>query len=93
MSRLDNLEALVSVVEAGSFSKAADRLGVAKSVVSRRLRALETQPGVQLLQRTTRTRSLTGPGRQFYQRAVRILADLEEAEQSVAEKSCSPRGS
>ena len=40
MSRLDNLEALVSVVEAGSFSKAADRLGVAKSVVSRMLLSL-----------------------------------------------------
>ena len=92
MSRLDNLEALVSVVEAGSFSKAADRLGVAKSVVSRRLRALETQLGVQLLQRTTRTRSLTGPGRQFYERAVRILADLEEAEQSVADASAALSG-
>ena len=92
MSRLQNLEALVSVVEAGSFSKAAERLGVAKSVVSRRLRALETQLGVQLLQRTTRTRSLTGPGHQFYERAVRILADIEEAEQSVAKASAALSG-
>ena len=92
MGRFDNLEALVSVVEAGGFSKAADRLGVAKSVVSRRLRALETQLGVQLLQRTTRTQSLTGPGRQFYERAVRILADLEEAEQSVADASAALSG-
>ncbi len=92
MNRVDELQALVSVVEAGGFSKAAARLGVAKSVVSRRLRALESRLGVQLLQRTTRTRSLTGPGRQLYERAVRILADLEEAEQLIADANAALSG-
>ena len=84
MDKFANIEALVSVVDAGGFGKAAERLGIAKSVVSRRVGALEAALGVQLLQRTTRTQSLTTPGRQFYEQAVRILGDLEEAEQSVS---------
>lgn len=92
MDRFANLEALVAVVETGSFSRAAERLGVAKSVVSRRVGLLETQLGTRLLQRTTRTLSLTAPGRQFYARAVGILAELEEAEQSIADASASLRG-
>jgi len=92
MGKLANIEALVAVVEAGGFSKAAERLNVAKSVVSRRVSMLEAELGVQLLRRTTRTQSLTGPGRQFYQRAVQILADLEEAEQSIVDSSAAIRG-
>lgn len=92
MDKFANIEALVSVVDAGGFGKAAERLGIAKSVVSRRVGALEAALGVQLLQRTTRTQSLTTPGRQFYEQAVRILGDLEEAEQSVADASADLRG-
>jgi len=92
MDRFANIGALVAVVEAGSFSKAAERLGIAKSVVSRRVRLLEQQLGVQLLQRTTRTLSLTGPGQQFYQHAVRILAELDEAEQAIVDASAALRG-
>jgi DNA-binding transcriptional LysR family regulator len=93
MDKLANIEALVAVVEAGSFSKAAERLNIAKSVVSRRVSKLEAEFGVQLLQRTTRTLSLTDQGRQFYERAVHILADLEEAEQSIVDASAELRGS
>lgn len=92
MDKLANIEAFVTVVEAGSFSKAAERLGLAKSVVSRRVSNLEADLGVQLLQRTTRTQSLTGPGREFHQRSVRILADLDEAEQSIVDASAALRG-
>lgn len=92
MDKFGNIEALVTVVEAGGFSKAAERLKIAKSVVSRRVSALEAELGVQLLQRTTRTQSLTGPGRQFYERAVHILADLEDAEQSIVDASADLRG-
>ncbi|MCW9079792.1 MAG: LysR substrate-binding domain-containing protein [Gammaproteobacteria bacterium] len=92
MDKFANIEALVAVVEAGGFTKAAERLDIAKSVVSRRVRALEAELGVQLLQRTTRTQSLTGPGRQYYERAARILADLEEAEQSIIDASADLRG-
>jgi len=87
MNKFSNLEALVTVVDAGSFSRAAERLGLAKSVISRRVRLLEEQLGAQLLQRTTRSLSLTGPGQQFYERAVRILAELKEAEQSITDAS------
>ena len=92
MDRLASIEALVAVVETGSFSKAAERLGLAKSVVSRRVSLLEAQLGVQLLQRTTRSLSLTGPGQQFHQRAARILAELDEAEQSIMDASAELRG-
>ena len=92
MDKLANIEALVAVVETGGFSKAAERLGIAKSVVSRRVSRLEAELGVQLLQRTTRTQSLTGPGRQYYERAVRVLGDLDEAEQSIIEASVDLRG-
>lgn len=92
MDKFANIEALVAVVEAGSFSKAAERLAIAKSVVSRRVRLLEQQLGVQLLQRTTRTLSLTGPGQQFYAHAVRILAELDEAEQAIVDASAALRG-
>jgi DNA-binding transcriptional LysR family regulator len=92
MDRLSNIEAFVAVIESGSFSAAAERLGIARSMVSRRVGALEKGLGVQLLQRTTRSLSLTGPGRQFFERAVRVLADLDEAEQSVAESAVALRG-
>lgn len=87
MSRYDELTALVSVVEQGSFSAAADRLGIAKSAVSRRVTDLETRLGVRLMNRTTRRLSLTDAGRALHERAVRILADWEEAEQLVSSDS------
>jgi DNA-binding transcriptional LysR family regulator len=92
MDRFANLEALVAVVEAGSFSKAAARLGVTKSVVSRRVSLLEQQLGAHLLRRTTRSLSLTEAGQEFYGRAARILAELGDAEQSVTDASAELRG-
>ncbi|MCB1728018.1 MAG: LysR family transcriptional regulator [Gammaproteobacteria bacterium] len=92
MDKFANIEAFVSVVESGSFSRAAERLGIAKSVVSRRVGLLETQLGVQLLQRTTRKQSLTSPGRLFYPRAARLLAELDEAEQSIVDAAAALRG-
>ncbi len=84
MSRIEELEAFVRVVEAGSITAAAERLGLAKSAVSRRLAALEERLDCQLLQRSTRRMSLTDAGRDFYQRGQRILADLFEAESEAA---------
>jgi DNA-binding transcriptional LysR family regulator len=84
MDRLDSLESFVAVVEAGQFSIAAERLGVGKSVVSRRVSELEAHLGARLLQRTTRRLSLTDAGREFYPRALQLLEDLAEAEQSVS---------
>ena len=85
MSRFEELEAFVAVVDQKGFSRAGDQLGLAKSMISRRVTELERRLGVQLLQRTTRRQSLTDAGREFYQRALQILADLAEAEQSVAD--------
>ncbi|MGD9164924.1 MAG: LysR family transcriptional regulator [Chromatiales bacterium] len=84
MDRLDNLESFVAVVEAGQFSAAAERLSISKSVVSRRVSELEEHLGARLLQRTTRRLSLTEAGRGFYPRALQLLEDLAEAEQSVS---------
>lgn len=86
MHRFEELEAFTAVVETGSFTAAADRLGTAKSAVSRRLSALEERLGVQLMRRTTRRLNLTDTGRAFYERSARILADLDEAESSVLQE-------
>ncbi len=92
MDKFANLAAFVAVVETGSFSKAARRLGIGKSIVSRRVSALESSLGVQLLRRTTRSLSLTAPGHQFHEHAVRILGELDEAEQAVSDSSTELRG-
>jgi DNA-binding transcriptional LysR family regulator len=84
MSRFAELEAYVAVVDYKGFSNAGEKLGVAKSMVSRRVSELERRLGVQLLQRTTRRQAMTEAGRDFYQRAVQLLSDLQDAEQSVA---------
>jgi DNA-binding transcriptional LysR family regulator len=88
MNRLEELEAFVAVVDFRGFSNAGEKLGIAKSMVSRRVSELEKRLGVQLLQRTTRRQSLTEAGREFHQRALQILADLNEAEQVVADTQC-----
>ncbi|MCB1753159.1 MAG: LysR family transcriptional regulator [Gammaproteobacteria bacterium] len=92
MDRLADIEALVAVIESGTFSAAGERLGVAKSVVSRRVSQLEQRFGTRLLHRTTRRLSLTDAGRNFYQRAVRVLADLDDAEQAVSVENTALRG-
>jgi len=92
MHRFEDLRAFVAVVETGSFTAAADRLGIAKSATSRRMASLESRLGVQLLQRTTRRLNLTDTGRSFYERSSRILADLEEAEAAVHQEHGELRG-
>ncbi len=85
MDRFENMNAFVRIVEAGSISAAADRMDVAKSVVSRRLKELEEHLGVELFHRTTRQMNLTDSGRVFYQQSVRILADILEAEHATSQ--------
>ncbi len=85
MNKFEQLEAFVAVVDRHSFSHAADKLGVAKSVLSRRVSQLEKRLGVQLMRRTTRKLSLTEAGRHFYQRAVSLLSDLNDAERIVSD--------
>lgn len=85
MNKFAQIKAFVELVEAGSLTKAAHRLGVATSAISRRMSDLEQRLGVQLLQRTTRTMHLTESGRTFYQRCVSILSEIDDAEQQVSE--------
>lgn len=86
MNPFEELQSFVAVVEAGSFTAAAERLDIAKSAISRRVTALEERLGAQLLQRTTRKLNLTDTGRQLYERSTRILADLEELESAVLQQ-------
>ncbi|MEO0635355.1 MAG: LysR family transcriptional regulator [Pseudomonadota bacterium] len=90
--RFEDLRVFLQVVESQSISGAADALDVAPSAVSRRLKDLEARLGVQLILRTTRQMSLTDEGRQFHERARRIMADLDEAEQLAAQDNCSLSG-
>ena len=92
MDRLDDMVAFLRVVDAHSFTLAAERLGVSKSAVSRRMTELENRLGARLLNRTTRRLSLTEVGQAFYERCTRIVADVEEAERAVADLHAQPRG-
>jgi DNA-binding transcriptional LysR family regulator len=85
MDKFTHMQIFVGIVEAGSISGAAERLGLAKSAVSRRLAELEARLGASLIQRTTRRLNLTDSGRAFYERCVAILADLDEAESAVSQ--------
>lgn len=93
MDRLENMDSFIRVVEAGSISGAADRLGVAKSAVSRRLKELEQHLGVELFHRTTRKLNLTDTGRAFYHQSVRIIEDVLEAELSASQAHGQLQGS
>ena len=93
MDRFENMGTFIRVVEAGSISGAADRLGVAKSAVSRRLKELEEHLGVELFHRTTRQMNLTETGRAFYHQCVRILEDVLEAELTTSQAHGTLKGS
>lgn len=92
MASLTELEIFVAVVDEGSFTSAAQSLGVSKSHASKQVSALEDRLGAQLLHRTTRSLSLTDAGQAFYDRGVRVLEDLEEAERAVTQLQTTPRG-
>src|ERR1700685_4088720 len=80
---LDDLRTFVDVAEAGGVSGAARRLGVSKSIVSRRLVRLEAELGVQLLARTTRGAALTEAGVTFREHAARVCAEIDIAFETI----------
>ena len=92
MDRVEEMCLFVRVAEARSFTAAAARLNLSKSVVSRRVAELEARLGARLLNRTTRHISLTEVGEAFYRRVVQILSDIGEAERAVADMHGAPRG-
>ena len=83
----EDLRAFVEVVESGGLNRAAARLGVSKSIVSRRIARLEAELGVRLLTRTARGISPTEVGLDLKARGERILAELEEMREAVAQQS------
>lgn len=92
MDRLQAIRVFSQVVESGSFSSAAARLGLSTTATSRHVAELEAHLQTRLLNRTTRRVSLTEGGRAFYERSVQLLADLEEAEQEALRAAVVPRG-
>lgn len=77
MGQLEDMAMFVRIVEAGSITKAAEQLNIAKSAVSRRLKELETRLGSQLISRTTRQSNLTQAGEQYYQQVTHILSEVD----------------
>ena len=92
MDRLHGLLVFLNVVETRSFSETARALGVSTAAVSATVLRLEQKLSVRLLNRTTRRVSATPEGVEFYQRCKKIMADLEQAESSVARSGRSPSG-
>lgn len=92
MNPFEELQSFTAVVEAGSFTAAAERLDIAKSAISRRVTALEERLGVQLLRRTTRKLNLTDTGRELYERSIRILSDLDEIESVASQRQSEVSG-
>lgn len=84
MTDLADLETFVAVADTGGVSGAARRLGLPKSIVSRRLVRLENELGAQLLTRTTRGAALTEAGATFREHAARVVAELEAARDSLS---------
>jgi DNA-binding transcriptional LysR family regulator len=89
---LPSLQAFLKVVQTGSFTRAADALHTQKAHLSRVVSQLERELGVRLLERTTRALSLTEVGREFFERAVGILASVEDAQRVVQKAQGEPRG-
>lgn len=84
MNKFAAMEAFVAVVEAGSFARASERLGISTTSVSRLVSALEAHLDARLLHRTTRRLNLTDAGRVYYQHCTSLLSDLAEAEAAVS---------
>ena len=92
MDRIDAMQAFVTVADLQGFAPAARKLGLSPSGVTRLIAALEDRLGARLLQRTTRSVTLTDVGARYLERARRILADVEEAESSAEGERTSPGG-
>lgn len=93
MDRFQAMQVFVRVVDVNSFSRAADSLGLPRTTVTNAIQSLEQRLQVRLLNRTTRRISLTPDGAAYYERCVRILADVEETEGLFRDAAGRPRGS
>ena len=92
MDRIDAMQAFVAVADLQGFAPAARKLKLSPSAVTRLIAALEDRLGARLLQRTTRSVTLTDAGAHYLERARRILADVEEAERAAEGERTRPSG-
>lgn len=92
MDRFLEMQTFATVVESGSFTRAAEQLGLSKPAVSRHVDALESRLGVRLLHRTTRRLSLTAEGEVFHARCKDVLASLAEAENEATMHAAAAHG-
>ncbi len=92
MDRFENARVFVTVVEAGGFARAAERLGLSRAAASKHVLQLEARLGARLLNRTTRRVSVTAAGRTFYEQCRRILAEFDDAERSAGALHNTPSG-
>lgn len=92
MDRLQAMQVFTRVVEASSFTKAADSLQLPRATVTNLVQSLEAHLGVRLLHRTTRRVNVTADGAAYYERCVRLLGDLEETEAAFSQSSSGARG-
>lgn len=92
MMDFNEMVIFVKVVEAKTFTAAANQLGLPKSTVSRKISQLESRLGVRLLQRTTRSVRPTELGALYFERCERIVAEAEEAERTITQRQDKPHG-
>ncbi|MES3022480.1 MAG: LysR family transcriptional regulator [Pseudomonadota bacterium] len=92
MDRFDTMKAFVRVVEAGSFTKAAHTLHMSRTTVTQLVQQLEARLQLKLLNRTTRKVNVTEDGAAYYERIVRILAEIDDVESGLPNASAAPQG-
>ena len=86
------MQMFVRLVEKGSFSAVAEERGVGQPAVSKQISALEEELGTELIHRTSRSIALTEPGRDFYESALHILDDFENATSRIGRGQTAPKG-
>lgn len=92
MDRFNAMQAFARVVETGSFTKAAETLHLSKTSVTQLVQQLEARLRVKLLNRTTRKVNVTADGAAYYERVIKLLADMDDAETSLSSAAVLPRG-
>jgi DNA-binding transcriptional LysR family regulator len=92
MGQLEDMQVFIRVVEADGIGRAAEQLGIAKSAVSRRLSEMEKRLGALLINRTTRSSSLTEAGRSYYQQALKVVDQVAEMNSELQDADCAVAG-
>ena len=92
MDRIDEMTAFARVVETGSFTKAAETLQISRTSATQLVQHLEARLRIKLLNRTTRKVNTTADGATYYERIVRVLADLDDTESGLSQASAQPKG-